>query len=74
MDPHIAAAGAFGELLLGASPRLEARDAFEEGLADYLAAAPVSGRRADPAPHVAKALESVGFGPCVLGRLESIDD
>jgi hypothetical protein len=68
-DAWPAAARVFGELLLGSPPRPEAKGAFEKDLAEYFAAAEAGGR-VDPAPHVAETLENVGFGPCVLGRLE----
>jgi hypothetical protein len=69
-DAAPAAARVFGELLLGAAPDRERKAAFEQDLAAYFAAAPAAGDRAAPAPHVAETLKSVGFGPCVLGRLE----
>jgi hypothetical protein len=68
-EAYLAAARVFGELLLGAPPQREMREAFERDLAEYFAASEAGGR-AEPAPHVAETLESVGFGPCVLGRLE----
>lgn len=67
-DAHAAAARVFGELLLDASPRPEARAAFERDLAEYFAAA-TADNCADPLPHVAETLKKVGFGPCVLGRI-----
>jgi hypothetical protein len=68
-DAPAAAARVFGELLRSSPSRPEMKGTFEEDLADYFAAAEAEDH-AEPAPHVAETLRSVGFAPCVLGRLD----